>query len=76
MRLEALEQRGVSSSPLQRLDARFKLLFALAYVIAVVAMPIGWWRELGALGLVLAFLIGLSEAPPRWLLLRWLGFAS
>jgi cobalt/nickel transport system permease protein len=59
-----------------RLDARLKLLFVLAFLIAVVITPPGNWRLLGALGLLLSFLIGLSGAPPRTLLLRWLGFLA
>jgi cobalt/nickel transport system permease protein len=74
MRLEAFEERSHRISPLHRLDARFKLLFVLTYVITVVATPIGWWRMLGILGFALAFLIGLSGASPRLLVLRWLGF--
>jgi cobalt/nickel transport system permease protein len=76
MRFEALEDRRHSSSPLHRLDARFKLLFALAFVVAVVATPMGWWRVLGSLGLGLAFLIGLSGVSLRSLLLRWMGFLA
>jgi cobalt/nickel transport system permease protein len=74
MRLEALEAFEGNSSPLHRLDARFKILGALAFVIAVVATPMGWWRLLGTLGLGLAFLIRLSGVPSRVLFLRWLGF--
>jgi cobalt/nickel transport system permease protein len=76
MRLEALEDRRGRSSPLHRLDARLKLVFAAAYVVAVVATPTGSWRVLGSLGLGLAFLIGLSGASLRSLLLRWAGFLA
>jgi len=60
---------------MHRLDARYKLLFTLAFVIAVVATPIGQWRVLGSLGLLLALLVGISGAPVRSLVLRWAGFA-
>lgn len=60
--------------PLHRLDARIKLIFAVSFILAVVAMPIGWMHVLGAMGLVLAFLIGLSGEPPRRLLAQWAGF--
>ena len=76
MRLEALESRSDGFSPLHRLDGRFKLLFALFYVIAVIATPAGWWRTLGVLALLLVFLAGLCGISPRWLLLRWLGFLA
>ncbi|AGA25252.1 energy-coupling factor transporter transmembrane component T family protein [Singulisphaera acidiphila] len=74
MRLEFLERHSEGDGPLHRLDPRIKLVVTLAYIIAVVATPIGWWRLLAAEGLVLAFVIGLSGAPPRELLTRWLGF--
>jgi cobalt/nickel transport system permease protein len=59
-----------------RLDARLKLLFALAFVLAVVVSPAGHWRLLGALGLLLSFVIGMSGASPRTLFLRWLSFLA
>jgi cobalt/nickel transport system permease protein len=74
MRLEAFGAQGGRAGPLHRLDARVKLLAALAFVVAAVAAPVGSWRLLGTLGLVLAFLIGLSGAAPRTLLMRWAGF--
>src|SRR5206468_6106092 len=36
----------------------------------------GDWRPLAAEGLGLAFVVGLSGAPPRELLRRWLGFLA
>jgi cobalt/nickel transport system permease protein len=74
MRLELLERHGEGDGPLHRLDPRVKLVATLAYVVAVVATPVGWWRPLAIEGLVLAFVVGLSGVPPRELLVRWLGF--
>jgi cobalt/nickel transport system permease protein len=74
MRPEAFGGREDRTGPLHRLDARGKLLAALAFVVAVVAAPVGSWRLHGALGLALCFLIGLSGTPPRTLLVRWTGF--
>lgn len=74
MRLDALERYADLDAPLQRLDARLKLVGAVVYVVAVVATPVGWWGTLAAEGLLLAFLIGLSGVPPRELAVRWLGF--
>jgi cobalt/nickel transport system permease protein len=74
MRLEATSENLDRSGPLNRLDPRFKLVFAMAFVVAAVTVPGGWWRMLGALGLVLAFLIGLSGAAPRRLFSGWAGF--
>lgn len=62
--------------PLHRLDARVKLVAAVVYVVAVVATPLGAWRLLGLLGLVLAVLIALSGASPVRLFARWLGFLA
>ncbi len=71
------EETGLRPRPpgrLQQLDARYGLLLALVYVIAVVATPIGQWRVLGGLGLVLALVAGISGVSVRSLLLRWSGF--
>jgi cobalt/nickel transport system permease protein len=73
MRLEELERQGAGTGPLHRLDARLKLIVALAFVVTVIATPMGAWRGLGAEGLVLAFAIGLAGIPPRELGRRWLG---
>jgi cobalt/nickel transport system permease protein len=74
MRLEFLERYCEGAGPLHRLDARLKLVATLAFVVLVVATPVGWWRPLAAEALVLAFVVGLSGVPPRELLARWLGF--
>jgi cobalt/nickel transport system permease protein len=74
MRLEFLERYSEGDGPLHRLDARWKLVVTLGFVILVVATPVGRWQPLAAEGLVLAFVIGLSGVPPRVLLARWLGF--
>lgn len=74
MRLDALERYASADAPLQRLDARWKLIATVGYVVAVVATPVGWWGALAAAGLVLAFVVGLSGVPPRDLAARWLGF--
>lgn len=76
MRLEFLERQGERDGPLQRLDARAKLVSALLYVVAVVATPIGAWRALTVEALALAFLVGLSGVSPRALIARWLGFVA
>ena len=46
---------------------------ALAITLAVLAIPVGAWRLYGLVGLLLAFIIGLSGIPPRELARRWLG---
>jgi cobalt/nickel transport system permease protein len=73
MRLDALERHREGTSPLHGLDARVKLIAALALIIAVIAMPIAAWRWYGGAGLLLAFVVGLSGIPPRELARRWLG---
>jgi cobalt/nickel transport system permease protein len=74
MRLDPLEKYAEIDAPLQRLDARLKLVATVAYVVAVVATPTGWWGALAVEGLILSFLVGLSGVPPRALAARWLGF--
>lgn len=74
MRLDSLERHATANAPLQRIDARIKLILTFAYVILVVLTPIGWWGLLAAEALWLAFLIGLSSVPVSDLFRRWLGF--
>ncbi|MBX6313407.1 MAG: cobalt ECF transporter T component CbiQ [Isosphaeraceae bacterium] len=76
MRLDRLERFSQGDGPLHRLDPRLKLVATLLFVVGVVATPVGAWRLLGAEGLVLAFVIGLSGIPPRDLLRLWLGFVA
>lgn len=73
MQLEALERHAESRGPLQVLDVRMKILATVGYVIAVVATPVGHWRWLAVEGLLLAFVVGLSQLSPRLLVGRWLG---
>jgi cobalt/nickel transport system permease protein len=74
MRLEWLERSSTAQGPLHSTDARIKIIAALAFVVITVAVPIGAWTALAALGLVLAFLIGLAGIPPAQLAWRWLAF--
>ncbi len=73
MPLDALERHREGTGPLHRLDARAKLIAALALIIAVIAIPTAAWRWYGAVGMFLAFVVGLSGLPPRELARRWLG---
>ena len=70
MRPEGLERHSGGTGPLHRLDARLKLIAASVLVVTVVATPMGAWRAFGGLGLMLAFVIGLSGIPPRELARR------
>lgn len=65
MRLEPLGRTSIPSGPLEQLDARLKLIAAVALVLLTVLTPVGAWAAYGALGFVLALLIGLSGVPPR-----------
>jgi len=69
-----LERHSAGIGPLHVLDARVKLIAAVAFVVAVVATPVGAWRILGTEGLILAFLIGLAGVSLRELLRRWVVF--
>jgi cobalt/nickel transport system permease protein len=74
MWLEGLERYSAGTGPLHRLDARFKLIAALVFVLIVIATPTGWWAALGGEGLLLAFIVGVAGIPPRELGRRWLAF--
>ena len=74
MRLDFLEQYARDDAPLQNLDARLKLVATAAFVVGVVATPIGWWTTLAAEGLAVAFVVGVSGVAPRALFARWVGF--
>lgn len=74
MRLDFVERYCRAKGPLQGIDARVKTLATVAYVVAVVATPLGAWRVLAVEALGLAFVVGLSGVPPRELAGRWLGF--
>ncbi len=73
MPLDRLGRHRAGDGPIHRLDARVKLIATVAFIIVVIATPIGSWRVFGAEGLVLAFAIGLAGIPPRELARRWLG---
>ena len=75
MRLDFLERYSLDDGPLHRLSPRVKLVATLAFVVAVVATPVGWWRAMALEGLVLAFVAGLSGVPTGELFRRWLAFA-
>lgn len=70
----AFERLAETSGPLQRLDARVKIVATSAFVLIVVAAPVGPWRPLAAAGLALAFVVGLAGLPPRLVFTRWIGF--
>lgn len=70
----SVERLGERTGPLQGLDARVKLIGAVAFVVAIVATPVGAWRILGAEGIILAFFIGLAGVPLAELVRRWIVF--
>jgi cobalt/nickel transport system permease protein len=74
MRLEPLDRPEERARPLDRLDARIKLIATLALVVFTVLTPIGAWSRLGALGFTMAFLIGFTGVSPADLFRRWLTF--
>jgi cobalt/nickel transport system permease protein len=75
MRLEfdSLNRSASLDAPLQRMDARIKLISALVLIVLAVATPMGAWALMATQGLVLAFLAGLSGGSPWLLVRRWLG---
>ncbi|WP_165222165.1 cobalt ECF transporter T component CbiQ [Aquisphaera insulae] len=70
---ESTAARTTGRGPIDRVDARLKLILAVCYVVAVVAVPPGRWKVLAVLALVLAFVIGVSGASLQVLLRRWAG---
>ena len=74
MQFDSLARHSLGHGPLHRLDARWKLLATIGFVILVVCTPPQHARWLAVEGLVLAFAVGLSGAPPGVLARRWLGF--
>ena len=62
-----------SSWPSRLIDPRAAIALATLYVVAVVAVPLAWWRTLGGLALGLAFVIGVLGITPRAILGRWMG---
>lgn len=74
MRFEELDGRP-GDGPLDRLDARPKLLAAILFVVGVVLAPIGWWWALGLAAAVLVATVAISGLGPGYLARRWLSFA-
>lgn len=60
---------------LDRLDARIAIVATLAFVIAVVATPVGWWVTLGIEAAVLAVAIVAAKVGMIDVLRRWLAVA-
>lgn len=57
-------QQGASSQQRGLLDARGKLVATLAFVVALVVTPPGWWRTMAAEGLVLAVVLAHARVRP------------
>jgi cobalt/nickel transport system permease protein len=74
MRREAIEQLSGARGALHRLDARWKIVATLVFVVAVIVTPIGAWTPLAVAGLALAFVVGLAGIPPGALFRCILGF--
>lgn len=69
----APERAATPALRLAAADSRFALVGTVAFVVLVVATPIGAWKMLAAEGLVLALVLGLSGLDPAPLFRRWLG---
>jgi cobalt/nickel transport system permease protein len=72
--LAALERLAESRGPLQRLDARAKIVATVAFVVLVVATPAGAWWMLAVEAAILGGIVILSRVPIRYIITRWLGF--
>jgi cobalt/nickel transport system permease protein len=74
--LATLERLAESPGPLQRIDARIKIVATIAFVIAVVATPAGLWWALAIEAVALSVVVAISRVRPRYILTRWLGFLA
>ena len=74
MSLDRLDGKP-GSGPLDRLDPRAKLAVAMAFVVAVVLTPVGWWRTLAAQAVALWVVLAISRMRPAEIAWRWIGFA-
>jgi cobalt/nickel transport system permease protein len=72
--LATLERLAGATGPLQRVDARIKIVATIAFVVAVVVTPAGAWWALGIEAAVLALIVAVSGVPIGYILTRWLGF--
>lgn len=73
MSLDRLDGR-TGTGPLDRLDARLKLVLALAFVVIVVLTPVGWWKSLAAEAILLVSVLAISRVGPGEIVRRWVGF--
>lgn len=70
MQAEYLDRFSRGRSVVHRLDARWKILAAMALVATIVAMPVGWWYgHLAAATIVLSLFV-IARLPLRYLLGR------
>ncbi len=75
MPLDATERSAQSSirqNVVLQLGPRTKLIATLGLIVTIVGVPIGSWRILCAIGLLLSFLSGLGRLNPIKLFQRWL----
>ncbi len=70
MRADIVEAAPVLDSPLDRLDARLKVVLTLVFVIAVVVTPIRLWGVYVLEATLVLFAYGLGRRPWRTLLAR------
>jgi cobalt/nickel transport system permease protein len=72
MRPDFIDRYSRLDSPVHRAPAAVKLGLTLGLVLGTVAVPVGAWRPLAAIGVVLIGLAAASRVPPRFLLVRLL----
>ena len=70
MRHDFLDRWSRLDSPIHRLPAGIKLLAALLIVVAIVALPRGWWDGFLAVAVLLVGVAGVSRIPARFILWR------
>jgi cobalt/nickel transport system permease protein len=72
MRPDFIDRYSRLDGPVHRAPAAVKLGLTLGLVLVTVALPVGAWWPLAAIGVVLLGLAAASRVPPRFLLVRLL----
>jgi cobalt/nickel transport system permease protein len=68
--IQVLDVHQEGNSPIHRRDARVKLVLALAFIVAITALPAGAWLSYLLVLLAIGFVLGVSRISPALVLKR------